>query len=370
MKLQPFKLERYFAKYEFKAEYLLCSSDCEPIIQSELLDLVDDETRSLWNNLSLGYTETWGQPQLREEIAHIYDGMTADNVLVLGTEEAIFASMISLLEPNDHVICTFPEFQSLYEVARSFVGCEVSFWKADEAEAWKFDIDELEKMVRPNTKLIVVNFPHNPTGYLPKRDDFEKVIDIARRCGAWLFSDEIYRFLEYDRADRLPSACERYEKALTLSGVSKVLGMGGARIGWLVSFDTKALERIWNSRLFTTICNSAPSEILALIALRTRESLLSSQLDRINRNITLLDEFFDRNGNLFSWVRPKAGALCLVRILFDEKAYDFCERVVKDTGVMLMPSTQFEYGERHFRIGYGRENMPEALQRFEKYLKR
>ena len=179
MSIEPFELERYFAKHEFSAQYLLSSSDCEPLRMSELVAMADAETAQLWSQLRLGYTESAGHPLLRDVIAGMYGEIERKDILVVVPEEGIFLLMHSLLKPGDHVICTFPGYQSLYQVATS-IGCEVSRWEPDEERGWHFDVDRLKAAMRPDTRLVVVNFPHNPTGAVPRIEDFEAIIDIWR----------------------------------------------------------------------------------------------------------------------------------------------------------------------------------------------
>ena len=224
MKITPFAIERYFAKYEFTAQYLLSSSDCESFSLSEVLKMADSETRQLWNQLKLGYTETLGHPVLRQAIAEIYNGVHMEDIIVVVPEEGIFLLMNAILEPGDHVVCTFPAYQSLYEVARS-IGCEISKWEAEESKGWQFDVEQLKKKLKNNTKLLVVNFPHNPTGYVPPFEDYEALVDLARQKNIHLLSDEMYRFLEISNGSTLPAACELYDQAFSLCGLSKTFGL-------------------------------------------------------------------------------------------------------------------------------------------------
>ena len=368
MKIKPFELERYFAKYEFSVKFLLSSSDCDGLAQSEVLSWADLETRQLWDNLKLGYTESLGLPLLRQEIAKMYKDVSAEEILVIAPEEGIFIALNSLLDKGDHVICTWPGYQSLYEIVES-LGCELEKWQPSEKDNWKFDPNFLEEKIKPNTKLIIFNFPHNPTGYLPSKRDFQKVTEIARKHNLHVFSDEMYRFLELNPEERLPSACEIYEKAISLFGMSKTFGMAGVRIGWVITKDNELYQKMTVFKDYTTICSSAPSEILSLIALRAKEKIIERHLNRIKRNLALLDAFFQRHNKLFYWTRPKAGTIGFPKILFNENSLNFCERVVNDAGIMLLPSTVYGYSDKHFRLGFGRENMPEALAEFEKYLK-
>jgi len=369
MDLQPFTLERYFARFEFSAKYLLSSSDCDGLPQSGLVAMSDQETAALWQNLSLGYTESLGHPLLREEISKLYQGISPQDCLVIIPEEGIFIALNSILHAGDHVICTFPGYQSLYELARG-LGCEITLWQPDESNGWCFDPAFLKANIRPNTKLVIVNFPHNPTGSYPSKDDYQSIIDIARENDLYLFSDEMYRFLEYDPAIRLPSACEVYEKAISLFGMSKSFGMAGVRLGWLVTKNVGLYASMAAFKDYTTICGSAPSEILSIIALRSKERIIAGHLARIMRNLALLDGFFEEFHDRFEWIKPQAGTLAFPRLKGTAKASDFCRRVVQEANIMLLPSTVFDYGDRHFRLGFGRENLPEVLGIFTEYLKR
>lgn len=368
MKLKPFKLERYFAKYEFSAKYLLSSSDCDGLVQSELLGMADDEAKQMWDELALGYTESLGHPLLRNEIAKIYQGISAEDCLIVAPEEGIFIALNTILKKGDHVICTFPGYQSLYEIAEA-LGCEVTKWKPEEENGWGFNPDFLEQNIKSNTKLVVVNFPHNPTGHLASKEDFRRIVDLVKKHNLYLFSDEMYRFLEFDSADRLPSACEEYDKAVSLFGMSKTFGMAGARIGWVITKNNDLYNQMATFKDYTTICSSAPSEILSIIALRAREKIIDNHLRKIKRNLGLLDNFFEEFKDKFEWVKPKAGTIGFPKLKGNIDSFKFCQDVIKKANIMLLPSAVYDYDNTHFRIGFGRENMPEALEQFKKFLR-
>ncbi|HVE12294.1 MAG TPA: aminotransferase class I/II-fold pyridoxal phosphate-dependent enzyme [Elusimicrobiota bacterium] len=365
--LEPFLLERYFARHEFSAKYLLSSSDCDGWALPEVLALADPEARSLWESLRLGYTESAGLPLLRAEIARLYSGVSPEEVFVAAPQEAIHLAMHALLNKGDHVVCAFPGYQSLYALAEA-MGCEVSRWEPDENAGWRFDPERLRALLRPETRLIVVNFPHNPTGFLPSKEDFARVVALARERKITLFSDEMYRFLELDPKDRLPSACELDPKAVSLGGMSKAFGMAGIRVGWLIAQDPALRRRLAELKDYTTICGSAPSEVLALIGLRAKETILARHRERIARNLGLLDGFFRRQARAFGWIRPRAGSIGFAKLLLPEPPDAFCDRLVEKAGVMLLPSTVYGYRSPHVRFGFGRENMPEALARLEQFL--
>jgi aspartate/methionine/tyrosine aminotransferase len=255
----------------------------------------------------------------------------------------------------------------LYQIAENN-GCRVTRWLPEEENGWRFNPDFLEHSIEADTKLLVFNFPHNPTGYLPDRKDFDRILEIAQERNLYVFSDEMYRSLEYNPQDHLPAACDAYQKAVSLSGMSKALGMPGARIGWLATRDRILLNKISAFRDYTTICSSAPSEILALIALRAKDIILAEQLTRIKRNLSLLDEFFRRNQNICTWSRPKAGTIAFPRLKLKIGSIKFCRKVIEEAGIMLLPSSVYDYGDAHFRVGFGRETLPQTLERFQEYL--
>lgn len=362
MKVSPFTLERYFDKYEFSTPYLLSSSDCEPIRLNELLELSDETTRNKWDNLKLGYTESKGNPELREEITKLYSTIQSDDVIVLVPEEGIFVAMNVLLERGDHVITTFPGYQSLYQVA-SDIGCEISKWTPDQNS--NFSIADLKSLITDKTKLIVINFPHNPTGELISIKAFNEVVQLAREKNVFLFSDEMYRFMEYDEKDRLPSASDLYENAISLFGLSKTFGLPGLRIGWLTTKNKKIMSEIVSFKDYTTICNNAPGELLGIIALQNKERLIKRSLSIIQNNLGLIKRFAARNNDWFLWKEPKAGSIAFPELKIKESTMDFCQQLVKEKGVMLLPNEVYDYSKKHVRIGFGRQNLPEALKNFE-----
>ena len=368
MRLPPFELERFFARHEFEAPYLLCSSDVEALTLEEVLALADERGRTLWEELALGYTESQGAPFLREAIAGLYSGVEAADVLVFaGAEEAIFCFANTVLGPGDHVIVTWPAYQSLYEVARS-AGAEVTLLELSHDAGWRLDLDALEAQLRPQTRAIVVNFPHNPTGAQLDRESFERLVDIAERAGAILFSDEVYRWLEHDPALRLPAAVEASGSAASLGVMSKTFALAGLRIGWVASRDHDLLGRLAAFKDYTTICSSAPSEVLALIALNALDRVVERSRSIVAANMELLDDFFARRTEQFEWVRPNAGPIGFPKLLGEPDVESFCADLVAEQGVLLLPGGAYGHPGNHFRLGFGRRNLPEALERLERFI--
>jgi aspartate/methionine/tyrosine aminotransferase len=367
MHIPPFKLERFLARHEFEVPYFLCGSDCESLSVGDLLAL-DPGADEAFRNLRLGYTESQGDPRLCEAIAGLYAGMNPDDILVFaGAEEGIFVFMSSFLKPGDHVIVQFPTYQSLYEIARAR-GCDVTFWRMNEDSGWDLDLEDLNRAIRPTTRAIVINTPNNPTGSLMKREVFDGLVDIAREQGIYVFSDEVYRYLEHDPSARLPAMADVYEKGVSLGVMSKAYGLPGLRIGWIATRDADLLQDMQQYKDYTTICSSAPSEFLSTIALNHHEELVARNLNIIMGNLSLLDAMFGRWNGIFEWVRPEAGSIGFPRLTGDRHIEEFCNTLVERYGVLLLPGTVFDYNANHFRIGFGRQNMGECLIWLERYL--
>ena len=371
MRMAEFALERYFARWEFAVEHLLCASDVQAMSMADLLDLADDQTRSMWDRLTLGYTESPGHPLLRREIASLYDRLEADDVLVFaGAEEAIFCLANVMLGPGDQSVVTWPAYQSLYEVARA-TGADVSLHELREESGWAIDIAALRRQITPATKLIVINAPHNPTGMLPDRATFDAVVAIADEAGAHLLVDEVYRFLEFDEGDRLPTGADASERGISLGVMSKSFAMAGLRIGWLATHDRDLLARCASFKDYTTICSAAPSEVLALIGLRARDAVLARSREIVGANLDRLDAFFDEWADRFSWARPRGGSVGFPRLTVPGVTIDdWAADLIESEGVLLLPASQFGYGGNHFRLGFGRTDLPRALAGLERHAAR
>jgi len=368
MRIADFALERYFAQWEFTAEHLLCASDVEGYSMSKLLTLADTETRKLWKGLKLGYTESAGHPLLRAEIAATYDTVEPDEVLTFaGAEEAIFCLMNVLVGPGDHVIATWPGYQSLYEVARA-TGAEITLHGLHESDGWAVDIERLRSEVRPATRVIVVNTPHNPTGMMLDRTTYDGLMEIAEDGGIRLFMDEVYRGLEFDETDRLAAGADALPTAISLGVMSKAYALAGLRIGWIATHDRDLLARLAAFKDYTTICSSGPSEILAIIALRARDRVLERSRAIIAANLEHVDGFFDDYLDRFTWIRPSGGSVGFPRLTVPGVSIDdWAADLAKAEGVLLLPGSVFGYAGNHFRLGFGRTDLPKGLARLEAY---
>ncbi len=366
MSLRPFALERYFGRYEFSVRHLLCASDCESRSIGELLELAGADP-SVLTELGLGYTESQGDPELRAAIAGLYDSVGPDRVVVTNApEEAIFITMTALVGPGDRVVVLTPCYQSLIEVARHR-GAQVDAWPlAETAGGWALDLERLERLLAEPVRLVVVNFPHNPTGFQASREELEAVVELTRRAGARLFSDEMYRGLEH-AAPKLPSAADLDRRALALCGTSKSYGLPGLRLGWLALGDGSLVARLLETKDYTTICSSAPSELLARLALGVGEELVARNLALVRDNLAATQAFLERWPELLDWRAPAAGPLAFPR-LRSGSATAFCDRARREAEVLLVPSPIFDHGDSHLRWGMGRRSFGEALEALEAWL--
>ena len=366
MSLNPFKLERFFAQYEFTTKYLMCSSDPESWHTQEILALEPDaEGRYLdhW----LGYTESSGAPTLRAEVAKIYSSIHPDDVLMFaGAEEGIFWFMHAVLNAGDHMVVHTPCYQSHTEIAKA-IGAQVSVWQAREDQDWNLNAADLKNLLRPNTKAVLINTPHNPTGNLMNSQTFAEINRICIERGIVLFSDEVFRESELDATLRLPSACDVNPSAVSLGVISKTYGLPGLRIGWVATHNTAMRAKMAALKDYTTICNSAPSEFIAEVALRHREKLAARTVGILRSNLVLLDAFFARHADSFRWVRPQASPMSFPKYLRGD-INELADRAARECGVLIAPGSIFDHADNHFRLGFGRKNLPQALAVFEAFL--
>lgn len=368
MQIDDFALERWFARWEFAVDHLLCASDVEGWAMADLLEIADDETAAMWRELRLGYTESTGHPLLRAEIAELYEEAGPDDVLVFaGAEEAIFCLVNVILRPGDHAVVTWPGYQSLYEVGRA-AGADVTLHELREEQRWSLDVERLIDALRPETRLVVVNAPHNPTGMLPTHPEWARLTDALADRNIHLLADEVYRFLELAESDRLLPGADAFPRGISLGVMSKSFAMAGLRIGWLATRDREVLDRCARFKDYTTICSAAPSEVLALIGLRARDRVLARSRRIVADNLDLLRDFFRRRADRFAWVPPRGGSVAFPRLLGDVPIDEFAAGLVEAEGVLLLPGSQFGHAGNHFRIGFGRTDLPQALERLAAYL--
>ena len=331
----------------------------------ELLALATPEERAEFEQVSLGYTQTFGGLELREAIAGTYDTVTPDHLLTFaGAEEAIYIANRVLLEPTDHAIVVTPNYQAAETIPLSI--CDVSGVSLDIDSAWDLDLDAVRTAIRRNTKLISINFPNNPTGKIISRATLDGLIELCRKQGIWLFSDEVYRLIEHDQSIRLPQVVDLYERGISLNVTSKAYGLPGLRIGWLACKDRDTLVRFERYKHYLSICCAAPSEVLARIALRHRDNILKRNREIVHRNLQEYDRFFADFSSTFDWRPPDGGCVTFIRYHGADGVESFCKRAVEESGVLFLPSSIYrselsEVPQNCLRVGVGRSHVPEGL---------
>lgn len=371
-KLPDFRLETHFSKWEFKARHHLTGSDAQSMSMRELLDLASPEERAAFDALWLGYTETFGAPDLREAIAATYVRQSASDILCFaGASEAIFAANQVILEPDSHAIVITPNYQA-HETLPVAI-CEATGVALDPDDRWSLDIDSVAAAVRPNTRLLTINFPHNPTGAILPPDRYSALVDLCRKHGIYILHDEIFHGLGRTGTRHLPFIADIYEKGLSLNVMSKSYGLAGLRIGWIACQDKRILSQMERLKHYLSICNSAPSERLALIALRNRDTILARNCRIIDENIEKWNGFFARHQDRFEW-RPSDGSCtAFPRYRGADGVEAFCRALVEERGILFLPSTiyQSDLGPTptdRFRLGFGRRGLDAGLAELEDYL--
>jgi aspartate/methionine/tyrosine aminotransferase len=363
---REFALAAYFSRWEGRARHHLTASDCETLGVSDLLRMADDEDRRRWDNLQLGYTDPRGAAWLRQTIAAGYETASADSILCFaGAQEGIHVAMHALLDRDDHAIVVTPNYQSAETIPLG--RCAVSGVALDPARNWTLDVERLAATIRPSTRLISINFPNNPTGKILERDRFEALIALCRRHGIWLFSDEVYRLVERDPSLRLPPAVDAYERGVSLSVMSKAYGLPGLRVGWIACRDPALLREMERIKHYLSICNAAPSEVLARIALKAGERILSRNRRIATGNIELLNGFFAAHADHFDWYVPDGGVVGYPRYTGLDGVESLCERLVTRSGVLLLPASIYRSDllptpSDRFRIGFGRRDLAQGLE--------
>ncbi len=370
--LPDFRLETHFAKWEFQARYHLTASDAESMSLPDLLALASPEDRAGFEQMWLGYTETFGAPDLRAAIADTYAQQNVENILSFaGASEGIFAANSVLLDKDAHAIVITPNYQSHETLPLAI--CEATGVPLEPDEDWSLDIDRVAAAIRPNTRLLTMNFPHNPTGAILSRDRYDALIALCRKHGIFILHDEIFNGLGPSGTQHLPFIADVYERGLSLGVMSKAYGLPGLRIGWIAAQDKALLARMERMKHYLSICNSGPSERLALIALKNRDTLLARNCAIVDENILKWDAFFARHAELFDWQPPQASCMAYPRYKGRDGVEAFAKALVEDSGVLVLPSSIYASAlgpvpQDRFRIGLGRRGLDEALAAFDAHL--
>jgi aspartate/methionine/tyrosine aminotransferase len=372
--LPEFKLETYLGRWEFSARYHMTASDAESLSIRDLLALGGETALDAFLDQRLSYTEPYGAPDVRAAIASTYDTLNSADILCFaGAEEGVYCLYRTLLDADAHAIVVTPNYQSAETIPLSL--CETTGVPLEPNDNWTLDIDRVANAIRPNTRVLYINFPHNPTGKILEHDRFDALIELCRHHGIWLFSDEVYRLIERDPAKRLPQAVDAYERGISLNVMSKAYGLPGLRIGWVACRDQALLERMVRLKHYLSICNSAPSERLALLALNHREAILSRTRAIAEEGYAQVHGFLAEFPDLFETYVPDGGVVMYPRYRGGEGVEEFCRSLVQEVGAVLLPASIYQsaltLGENdRFRIGYGRLGLEDGLSAMRAHLLR
>jgi aspartate/methionine/tyrosine aminotransferase len=376
MKIERFELERWMTRWELEVDYDICESGILPLSLAELYTLIEPDAADCLQEsiatMPLGYSEARGTIALRSILADTYRNTTPEDILVTtGAIEANFLVFNALLNPGDHVVAVSPAYQQLHSVPKA-IGAEVDVWSVvTEDRGFAYDVDRLEALLRPDTRLIVINSPHNPTGAILESEGLDRVLDLARVRNAWVLSDEAYRWLEHPGgATLVEPARNRYEKAISVGTVSKPFGMPGLRIGWLAANEEIA-QRAWGLRDYVSLSPAKISDLVTCVLIEHRDRILPRGATIMRENLDFARAWFAESANLASWSEPKAALLAMMKYEAPVDSVILADRLAQEARVMLAPGSAFGL-EGYLRIGIGQrpEIFAEGLRRTGEFLRR
>ena len=343
-------------RHETHVKYDIAESGILPMTTAEVLDLLPAAARAAALDrllaLPLGYSEARGTEELRRLLAATYTRGDADHILVTtGAIEANFLLFNELLSPGDHVIAPYPAYQQLYSVPRA-IGCDVSLWKVGPETGYRYDVDALERMITPKTRLIVVNTPHNPTGAMLSPADARRVNALAESVGATILGDEAYRWLAVPGgADFAEPFFDMGERGISVGTLSKPFGLPGLRIGWIAG-PPDLVRRCWGLRDYITLSPGKLNDALACIAVAHRDRVVERNTRIITANLATATRFMTEHAPYLSWTPPRGGLLALIKYDLPIPSLELADKLALEESVMLAPGSAFGY-EHHLRLGIG-----------------
>jgi aspartate/methionine/tyrosine aminotransferase len=372
MRIEPFALERWMTTWETEVTYDLAESGIQPMSVNELAALTGEQSRvAEILDQPLLYSEACGTIEIRQLIAGLYSNTRPENVLVTtGAIEANFLLFNTLLIQGDEVVVVDPCYQQLASVPRA-LGCDVKLWKLTPENGFQYDLDELQQLVSPRTRMIVINSPHNPTGSILSQSEMDQVYAIAESVGAWVLSDEAYRWLTLpDQPACAGPARDQGEFGLSVGTLSKPFGVPGLRIGWLVAPE-RVVKDCWSFRDYVSLSPGYLNDRLAQIVLTHRDTLMQRTQAIASGNLALVEQWIREREGLVDWVRPRGGLLGLLNYQMNISSVELADNLAKDASVMLAPGLAFGH-EHHLRIGFGAnpENFREGLDVAGRYIER
>lgn len=375
MNYETFELERWMTRWELDVSHDICESGVKPLSLADVLHLLPgdaaQELQETITSVPLGYSEARGTVALRTALAKSYKNTNAEEIFVAtGAIEANFLLFNVLVQPGDHVIVVDPAYQQLQSVPRA-LGADAELLSVVHEDGYYYDLDELRAMVRPNTRLIVINTPHNPTGAMLSEEQIDEVITIAKQSDAWILSDEAYRWIEHPGGEKIPAPMRgRYEKGISVGTVSKPFGVPGLRIGWFAAPE-EITQAAWAIRDYVSLSPGKLSDIITTAIVIHREAIFARNAEIIGANLRTANAWFAEHSDLANWIPPRAGLLAMMGYTADIDSRTLGDRLAGEAGVMLAPGDAFGMPGR-LRIGIGQDPtiFREGLERTSEFLRK
>ena len=371
MKIAPFAVEQWMNAYETKCRYNLAETCVESLTIAELLEMAGQRATILEELLPLKmtYGAIEGSDRLRTAIAGLYTSQSIANVLV--THGAIGANALvyqALVAAGDRIVTIVPTYQQHYSIPES-LGAEVQRLRLRAENGYLPDMEELRRLVTPGTKLIAFSNPNNPTGSLMDRALLEELVRIAASVNAYILSDEVYRGTTQEHDALTPSIADLYPRGISTGSMSKAFSLAGFRLGWICG-PSEVLRAAEVHRDYNTISVGILDDMFSSIALENRDKILARSRHLVRTNLAMLDRWV-QSESAFSYVKPRAGTVTLLRYAVDMPSHEFCRQLLEQTGVLFTPGSAFEL-EGCVRIGYanGSAILEEGLRRTSGFLRR
>ena len=370
MYIKPFAVEEWMNAWEVGAKYNIAETCVDSISMNELFELTGEDKTEFLNCLSarrLSYGDIEGLPEFRKGVCGLYKTLTIENIVpthgASGANHHVFYSLIS---PGDRVVSIMPTYQQLYSIPESY-GADVQILHLSKENNYLPDLEKLRRLVTPETKMICINNPNNPTGALMSEQMLQEIVEIARSADAWILCDEVYRHLSQEDGWS-PSIVDLYEKGISVSSMSKVFSLAGLRLGWIATHDMSVVKSCLSHRDYNLVSCGVFDEMLAAVALKHRDKLLERSRKIVRENLQILDDWVSSEPHV-SYVKPKAGTTALVYYDLDIPSYEFCEEMYKMTGAFVTPGDCFEV-PHSMRIGYayGKQDLIDGLKAISEYI--
>ena len=370
MKIKPFAVEEWMNAWEVGAKYNIAETCVDSISMNELFELTGEDKTEFLNRLCarrLSYGDIEGLPEFRKGVCGLYKTLNIENIVpthgASGANHHVFYSLIS---PGDRVVSIMPTYQQLYSIPESY-GADVQILHLSKENNYLPDLEKLRRLVTPETKMICINNPNNPTGALMSEQMLREIVEIARSADAWILCDEVYRHLSQEDG-WCSSIVDLYEKGISVSSMSKVFSLAGLRLGWIATHDMSVVKSCLSHRDYNLVSCGVFDEMLAAAALKHSDKLLERSRKIVRENLQILDDWVSSEPHV-SYVKPQAGTTALVYYDLDISSYEFCEEMYKKTGAFVTPGDCFEV-PHSMRIGYayGKQDLIDGLKAISEYI--